>query len=568
MSTPLALALAGTAHHPGVTPVTGTELDPAIAAKATEAPERAILLAAGVNAVARLAGRPADSADSARTASRAESLPLLSAENSALVATLMAGVCPPELGSLFPEAALTPGESPPPEIADESIRSLLLTASRHGVQREDLEVDDDTIRSLLPETFALIAKAGQRLPPAMLPTVLDLKGAEVRAVLPAVLGERGRWLAGQNPAWAWVRNQEAAAMRQELPADAERLWQEGVLSERTAVLERLREHDPNQGLLWLTQTWKSEKADTRLTLMRALTVGLSLADEPFLEAALDDRSERVRAVAGEMLALLPDSGLAGRMQARALSCVTPIKKTKLLSARLSLEINPPEELPDDWRRDGILIKPTYASQGPRAWWLLQVVSRVLPAFWGQQLDASAEAFIAAAKKSEWDSALLQGWIQAAITFRDTEWLQAIHKSKPLYDTDILKAMPSAAAEQCILELLGKEKPQKGHEDEELVDIIPRPWNEQFSLAILPVLHRLGETNLSRMGDMLTVASTSLHPACLALALEPWDIPELRTEPANAKDYRTINIQEWGRRTLGQFLAVIALRRMLRQVFAS
>jgi hypothetical protein len=545
MSAPLVLALAGTAHHPGVTPVTGTDLDPAIAATAAEAPERAILLAAGISAVSRLAGRLAVPAEPPRAASGTESAPVLTAEAATLIATLMAGECPADLGSLIPVDTVPSGEPLP------------------------LEIDQGTIRSLLPEAFSLIAQAGRRLSPVVLPIALDLKGQEIRAVLPSVLGERGRWLAAQNPDWAWVRDQEAAAASRSLPADAERLWQEGVLAERAAVLERLREVDPDQGRLWLTQTWKSEKADTRLVLMRALTVGISLADEPFLEAALDDRSERVRALAADLLVRLPDSALAMRMRTRAMDCLAMRKK--LFGARVALEINPPERLSEDWQRDGILVKPPGTIHGPRAWWLLQLVSRVPPALWKQQVGAAPAAVIAITKDTEWHSALLEGWVSAAIAFKDTEWLRALWRAWPLYDQtriDILYAMPPEMAEEYVLALLTKELVRPGEDYSSEVGVLPKPWNEHVSSAMLPRLRQLGESNLQIFLSLLDVAGPALHPVYFTRALEPWHIPELEIEPAGPTDYRVIRNLERGRRTLGQFLAVVALRRLMHQALSS
>ncbi len=50
--------------------------------------------------------------------------------------------------------------------------------------------------------------------------------------------------------------------------------------------------------------------------------GLSMADEPFLERALDDRDAQVRRRAAELLAGLPDSRLAARLTAAAGSILT------------------------------------------------------------------------------------------------------------------------------------------------------------------------------------------------------------------------------------------------------
>jgi len=49
--------------------------------------------------------------------------------------------------------------------------------------------------------------------------------------------------------------------------------------------------------------------------------GLSLADEPLLEAALDERDAGVRGWAAHLLARLPGSALGQRMARRAAGCL-------------------------------------------------------------------------------------------------------------------------------------------------------------------------------------------------------------------------------------------------------
>ena len=55
--------------------------------------------------------------------------------------------------------------------------------------------------------------------------------------------------------------------------------------------------------------------------LSVLADGLSLADEPLLEAALDDRAAEVRSWAAYLLARLPGSALGQRMAERALGCL-------------------------------------------------------------------------------------------------------------------------------------------------------------------------------------------------------------------------------------------------------
>ena len=97
----------------------------------------------------------------------------------------------------------------------------------------------------------------------------------------------------------------------------------------------------------------------------SLRTGLSAEDEPFLEQALTDRSRNVRATAAELLSALPDSALAGRMSARAASCVA-LDHT---SDTPTLTVEAPHECDAGMERDGVVPKPpaTGAANAPGGW---------------------------------------------------------------------------------------------------------------------------------------------------------------------------------------------------------
>ncbi|HVA92963.1 MAG TPA: DUF5691 domain-containing protein [Chloroflexota bacterium] len=541
MSTPVALALAGTVHHQGVAPTTGTALDHTLADLQAESPERALLLAAGVSAVARMAGRRSGAAAPLPTPCPLDPMPALNAGGAALIAALLAGQCPPEIGGLIPDTVVPAG--------------VLLP----------LGADRERILALLPEAFALLARAGRRLPPALLATALDQKDDPTRAALLPVLGERGRWLAAQNPAWHWVRDFQAAATPRPVPANAETIWQEGTTRDRVVILEAVRAADAEQGRQWLAQTWKSEKADVRLALLDGMAANLSLADEPFLEAVLDEKAERIRARAAELLAALPGSGLAARMKGRALATLATLPHGP--GARPVLVTTPPEELSPDWQRDGILAKPPNA-RGPRAGWYEQVLALAPPATWVEWMDASPEDIVSAAQTTEWETALFGGWARAAIRFNDPDWLQPLWQAWPQDGqtrSDILRAMPAAMAENTILAFLTDYVAYPGRDDAAPVWLLPQPWSEQFSQAMLLLLRQIGASSPHRLIPLLGIAGPALHPALLTQALDPWQAPVLEDSPPDFEDYRAITLQQGIRQALGQFLTVIAVRRLLHEM---
>ena len=142
-------------------------------------------------------------------------------------------------------------------------------------------------RVVLGEWLALVAAAVQVVPPDRLPTLLDVASANrpLRPAVVAVIGERGRWLAGLNAAWAWA---EAGGGTAEETAT----WATGAPAARRLVLARLRATEPRAGRELLESTWATETAEDRAAFVATLATGLSLDDEPFLEAALTTGARR------------------------------------------------------------------------------------------------------------------------------------------------------------------------------------------------------------------------------------------------------------------------------------
>lgn len=260
----------------------------------------------------------------------------------------------------------------------------------------------DQYAELLPELLALADRAGYRLPARYLPAVLD-KSADTKSLRPlvlALLGERGQWLARHNPRWQFADTAPAESIDQ--------TWETGSPGARLALFKQLRETDPARALALLEKTWQQETPEDRAAFVAAMSTGLSTADEPFLEAALDGRRKEVRDAAAERLSSLPDSRLVQRMTARAdrILTIATTKKSKLLGlgkgkTQLTLDVTPPEQCDKDLARDGVDPKPrttTRTTMGPKAWWTMQVLGAVPPSHWSANSGAAPEDLIASVGK--------------------------------------------------------------------------------------------------------------------------------------------------------------------------
>ena len=264
----------------------------------------------------------------------------------------------------------------------------------------------------LLEWLEILGLAGQRAPKEFLPALLEAGAARIGlrpALLPA-LGRRGRWLARHNPAWGYA-----------VETDDETLWQTGRFEERLALLRQLRATRPERALELLNATWGEERAKQRREFIEALANGLSMADEPFLEAALNDRSAEVAYSAAELLARLPESRLVQRLTERALQGVRFQPGRFLKRDRLDLDL--PEDDPV-LRRDGIADPPSSVKLGEKAWRLSRIVGAVPPALWSRQWGLAPAEILTLSRDSEWRQALLEGWALATQRHRDPDWAEA------------------------------------------------------------------------------------------------------------------------------------------------
>lgn len=269
--------------------------------------------------------------------------------------------------------------------------------------------------SLLPEWLEKAAIAQHRVPELLLPALLD-KGRqqrELRAALLPTLGQRGRWLAAQNPDWNY-----AVALVPETD------WDTGTTAARVLLLQDLRSHAPDRARALLQATWSQEPASDRVRFLETFRVGLSLADEPFLTMALGDRrSKEVRRVAADLLAHLPTSRLCQQMS-------TVIQPYVVVSpgSPPCLTVELPTTLEGELSDLGIDPNPSdYPSWvlGKKSAWLMQMIGATSLTYWNDTWTMTPTALIHLALGHEWQPVLLQGWALAAQRQGDRAWSAAL-----------------------------------------------------------------------------------------------------------------------------------------------
>jgi hypothetical protein len=270
---------------------------------------------------------------------------------------------------------------------------------------------------LLETWLALAAAAHVPLPHTCIVPLLEMgmQKPALRQALVPLLGERGTWLAAQNSTWAQRYGVTEAAGQ-----SADTMWQLGSIEQRCSALEAMRRLDPAGALAALELEWKNEPPEHRIMLLPRLATGLSLADEAFLERALDDKRKEVRTAAQNMLASLPGSALVARNTARLTALLTLERKSGF-AARIgamlggldaTLKVQLPEPASKEMKRDGIGTQSSHGL-GEKANMLLDMMSCVPPTHWSTTWNMTPEQVVGVFSVNEFTEALLKGLARAA-----------------------------------------------------------------------------------------------------------------------------------------------------------
>ena len=137
-----------------------------------------------------------------------------------------------------------------------------------------------------------------------------------RAFVEEALGERGRWLAAQNPAWQFAV--DAAAQHQLTEAD----WLTGPTPAAAFTSDKQLLADPARAARLLAEALPQEPAATQVALLGALEAWPLAASLPVdlarrLAPLLASRAKEVRQLAARWLARMADNPLLPRLWARA-----------------------------------------------------------------------------------------------------------------------------------------------------------------------------------------------------------------------------------------------------------
>lgn len=425
-------------------------------------------------------------------------------------------------GTLLDQAAVLAafrraGAQPRPDVAvGEPAPAETLPRVPNAATRRLAALLDDRV-GLLTEWLGLCAEAGARVPEEHLPELLE-RARVNRALaerLAPVAGERGRWLAAQNPAWQHLLEPEAPVV-----PDVD-VWETGRRAARVDYLTALRSTEPAAARELLASTWSTEDPDDRVEFVLALSDGLSPADEPFLEEALDDRRGQVREVAELLLGRLPESAYSARMRERLLSCVA-------FDGRF-LEVTAPREVGPGMRRDGISAKPRAGSgESTGDLWVRELVTRAPLSAW-LELTGLTATEVVTLPVEPYDDAVRSGWWQAAVRQADPEWAAALvdtwQPGDPRQPGELLDVLEPAQRRSITVRML-RDYPA---EEAAVVWIAgcPGPWDDNLGRAVLKAIGRLRQSRPYALSGVRAVLADRL-PRELVDELQ--ELAEQRADP--------------------------------------
>ena len=330
----------------------------------------------------------------------------------------------------------------------------------------------------LPEFIEYLNKNNKQLSPKNLPDLLDkcLESRDFWQKIKEAIGKRGWWLLSQNPAWQSLENMPS-------PDD----WAEGRKEERIDFLTFFREREPMKALEIMSMTWAKESFRDKVDFLNVLKIGLSKADEAFLEDALYESRKEVREAAANLLAAIPDSELVNRMF---------IRMTDLMNFENDiLVIALPDEPDETAIRDGI--QPISKKHlGIKAGVLHQMLAKIPPSKWETFFEATPEKVLKIFYQNEWSKTLIPAMTEATILHKNQDWSKLLLEmwlhlgNSDLWDNEEMKTIAAMVSRdifnQIAIQHLEKNK-QLLNEKSPILQLligVPHTWNDHLAMLAI------------------------------------------------------------------------------------
>lgn len=290
----------------------------------------------------------------------------------------------------------------------------------------------------------------------------------------------------------------------------EQVWHTETLNERLMLLDALRTCDPDYARDLLQSTWKAEPLKARARLLGSLNVNLSMADEPFIESALDDRAGAVRRTAVDLLVRLPESRFVSRMIDR----VAPLFSYKPSQTESTghIKVTLPTTYTPAMKRDGIYERSLDYGMDEPSYWLRDMISNIPPQTWPRLWNASALDLVKAANNSteKKKQILLKGWQDACSNYHDPDWAEAfVQIIYPLAEAEgraWFEFMRPHKREEVVTRALANEPNvlYTDHVPRKVLSRLETPWSEAFSRFFIARLKHVTDSSRPKDEDIYSI----------------------------------------------------------------
>lgn len=369
-----------------------------------------------------------------------------------------------------------------------------------GVLLDTPPVAREVWPDLLERWLDTAADRGVLVPPPMLPAVVAAGGRSprLRPALRRSWGRRGDWLAE-------VTGSAAKRPARLDTASLTRDWADLAPSVAVDALSELRSRDPGGARTIARAQWSGLPAALKERVVAGFQIGLSLADEEFLEDALDQRSARVRDAARTVLRGLPGSAFGRRMADRLRPLVT-VQRGRVRRSHVTITLLAPTALDDAAHLDGL---PGTGSATDRSASLQAIVASAPLHTWTDLSGLTADQVVAGLRD---DAAAITALIRATVQQSDERWAHALLEIRD--DRSLVPVLPAAERERHLLRLLPV---CNDLAFQQLLEIAGRPWSPAVAHTILarvtrPATAKDTASTLSRRVPHLPMTSATAFPA--------------------------------------------------------
>lgn len=274
--------------------------------------------------------------------------------------------------------------------------------------------------------------------PEWIPVLFTLTESypNLKQLVNACCGERGRWVAHFNP--LWKQNQHASN---------EDHWAHGSTLERKNELHRIRTENPQAGIELLKTTWKEENASMRLDFLCIVGETLSDSDEEWLNTLQKDKSQKVKDKAYDLLKRLSNSQLI-QLYIETLKQTFQIKKGKALLGLVNstkIEITPLTHVnPLIWE-SGIEKLSNIKNISDDVFIVMELLAHIPPNMLEAVTSLNPEELISTLKKDAVGINFMDSLCRATSRFQDAQWAALLMVEFPdELVQDLIPALPMAS----------------------------------------------------------------------------------------------------------------------------